>query len=791
MKMNREQLNLVMDGKQCHKSVNSTAHGLSIQAWNYEAREKEVDEQRAKHAAEVIALRKPRKIQPLALVDIDPQTTPLQQELFSAIPKDHYYFVESLIQKLPTKRQREHFRGLYLKELKSVKDDGSIAFRSGLKQITYANNFIRELVQDRLGLVFKQYRIDLTYLSKSLSEKWEWAKEHYTTQGEYFNYTPEITKAHDKAELLADKENYLPFYLIPNSKLEHLAEDVANIFQQIQVSYFTALAESGKAFSDRELESVLDEIYKKCGDLCESVGFPYYYWESYQAKTEKGEEPSQKSMETALNKAVCKKHWVRTFNKIQAQLLEHLRIACGEVNTKTPYVSNDHFSFYCGKQAEALRFLKNSILVNVENEEEQIELLDMWFRSNSNPIKRRYEMMTRLRGVEEWAEENGYQALFLTLTAPSSFHAQHSKGGRNKKWQGSSPKQTHNYLNKVWQEFRALLAKRKIDHKGMRVAEPHQDGTPHWHLLSYAPREHVEEFIELFKRKALELDGDEKGAAEHRCKVELCDKTKGSATAYIAKYIAKNIDGFDEDDLTSDEAPEIDFKDNAKRVKAWASLWGIRQFQFYGVGSVSVWRELRRCTLGNFEGDKFMEDLFIYADNAEYACFMDKQAKGNIKQAPVKPYYEETEENKYGVVNKKIKGLFNQFKQVVSEGVKFITTRLKSYRIERKSKAVNSAAPEQEQAQTNTGRSPAWTCVNNCNLSNSKGSESEISQKVAIFLRNHPEELKRLNNALILQAIPQKFITDYKKMSLILGGEIQLYGNARIIFNGCELVFTQ
>ncbi|WP_409500211.1 replication endonuclease [Mannheimia glucosida] len=789
--MNREQLNLAIDSEQSYKSVNSTAHGLSVKGWDYEAREKEVDEQRAKNVAELIELRKPRKIQPLALADIDPQSTPLQQELFSAIPKDHYYFVESLIQKLPTKRQKEHFRGLYLKELKSVKDDGSVAFRSGLKQITHANNFIRELVQDRLGLVFKQYRIDLTYLSKSLSDKWAWAKEYYTSQGEYFNYSIEISKEHDKAELLADKERYLPFYLIPNSKLESLAEDVANIFQQIQVSHFTALAESGREFSDSDLVKVLDEIYQKCGHLCESIGFPYYYWESYLNQIEKGKKPSQKAMETALNKVVCRKHWARTFNKIQAQLLEHLRIACGEVNAKSPYVSKEHFSFYSGKQAEALRFLKNSILVNVDNQEEQIELFDMWFRSNSNPIKRRYEMMTQLRGIEEWAEENNYQALFLTLTAPSSFHAQHSKHGRNKNWKGASPKQTHNYLNKVWQEFRALLAKRKIDQKGMRVAEPHQDATPHWHLLSYVPQEQVEEFIELFKQKALELDGDEKGAAEHRCKVELCDKTKGSATAYIAKYIAKNIDGFDEDGLTSDEAPEMDFKANSRKVKAWASLWGIRQFQFYGVGSISVWRELRRCTIGNFESDKFMEDLFIYADNAEYACFMDKQAKGNIRQAPVKLYYEDTEENKYGVINKKIKGIFNQFKQVVSDGVQFVATRMKSYRIERKSKAVNRATSEQEQAQTNTGHSPAWTCVNNCNPRNSKGSGGETSQQVVIFLRNHREELERLNNALILQGIPQRFITDYRKMSLIKGGEIQLYGNARIKFNGCEIVFTQ
>ncbi len=71
------------------------------------------------------------------------------------------------------------------------------------------------------------------------------------------------------------------------------------------------------------------------------------------------------------------------------------------------------------------------------------------------------------------------------------------------------------------------------------------------------------------------------------------DPAKGGAVGYIVKYIAKNIDGHQIGEKGNLEA-ETTASEGARRVRAWASLWGLRQFQQLSEPSVSVWRELRR-----------------------------------------------------------------------------------------------------------------------------------------------------------------------------------------------------
>lgn len=670
------------------------------------------------------------------------RATETQIELFTT-DKDAFFTVEKLVKQLPRQRQREYFRKLYLRVYKGVKDDGSIAFACGNKQRRTANLYLRHILGNRLKNVFAQYRINLGELAV-FKDSPEWllslegdlqevqSKKTKTAEDLAFLNEPLSERVHSAFAHYERKQvnqASQPFYLLSDNKLKNLAYDLALAFQGFQRSYVEFRAsqfnELGVVVGKSEIDAVFVDLYALCAHTAEAVGFPLKYATAFNKAKAKQHAFQMEKIDADLLRCIDEKYWLRLFRTTQKRMVEHIRIACGEVcKQKHSYVSFSAFMDWQRQCQKNVDFLKSMILQNVDDPEEQVELFGMFLRSDGNPAIRRLEMMNRLRGIEEWAEQEGNEALFLTLTAPSSYHAMLSEGGVNPKWNGANPRQTQAYLNRVWQQYRALLAKRSIGFYGMRVAEAHHDATPHWHLLFYVKSEHKQEVIELFKAKALEEDGDEKGAQKHRCKVEECDKAKGSATAYIAKYISKNINGFGNDGETSDEAPELELKDNARRVRAWASYWGIRQFQFYGGSSISVWRELRRLTQGKVSelDDEQLSLAQAAADEGDYKAYLEVQggAMAPRKEQPIKLYYETTTPNQYGEVRKQIKGVKNGFTltQIIS--------RLKKWSKVRK-------LAEQGEASNLARNARPWTCVSNCNLEQREQLTQDIQNLIKPF----------------------------------------------------------
>ena len=335
-----------------------------------------------------------------------------------------------------------------------------------------------------------------------------------------------------------------------------------------------------------------------------------------------------------LNRLSCSSWWHSNINKIR---LQHVEQATRNLN-----LVNKHASCYASNFAVENRNiqLKNSydyLSANqIVNEDGQTySLLEIYKKSVANPFIRKAELMTRIRGFEEVANQMGHAGEFYTITSPSKMHAVLSSGKPNPKFNNSTPKDVNEYFNNIWKLIRSALHKKSIQPYGFRVVEPHHDGTPHWHLLLFMHPSDVNTARSIFSKYALKEDGKERGAKAHRFKAVSIDPRKGSAAGYIAKYISKNIDGSDiSKDLYGNDA-----KPAASNIDAWSATWNIRQFQQIGGPSVTVWRELRRLKEST---QPEVVKAFIAADSGDWAAFVMAMGGAMLprRNRPIHPYYE-------------------------------------------------------------------------------------------------------------------------------------------------------
>lgn len=297
--------------------------------------------------------------------------------------------------------------------------------------------------------------------------------------------------------------------------------------------------------------------------------------------------------EGAVRRMIAPKWWTMRLRRAHARAVEAAAIDFGLVNrTRDVYVSNEGLAARGAQNARNAQALESTIARNLDTDQE-FTLAELSAKGPANKAIRRAELMTRIAGFERIAIASAHTGLFLTITCPSKMHAFKMVGSRairNTRYNGTKPDEAQAYLRGVWARIRAALARRGITLYGFRIAEPQHDGTPHWHLLVFYPPQHDKIVESIVRRYALEMDGDEAGAQEKRCDFKRMDAALGTAAAYIAKYVAKNIDGYKLDkDLIGNDALET-----SARVEAWASRWRIRQFQQIGGPPVTVWRELRR-----------------------------------------------------------------------------------------------------------------------------------------------------------------------------------------------------
>lgn len=313
--------------------------------------------------------------------------------------------------------------------------------------------------------------------------------------------------------------------------------------------------------------------------------------------------PQDKQLQAMVRRIGCEFFWRRQLRRAQVRKREAKEQAAGHIWAKAmPYCHDVTLARHTQRQAANRAILEGTEIENADGE--VLTLWDAVQASTANKSIRRGELMTRIRGCEEWANTAGMVGMFTTNTLPSRFHASLFTGGKNPKYDGSTPKDGQAWLSDKWAKVRAMLQRKKIGVFGFRVAEPHHDGAPHWHMLLWAASQWEAQRLAAILRSYWLMDeGDEYGAQDHRLKAEVIDPAKGGAVAYVSKYIAKNIDdagGVGDEGHMDYEGQQKQLIEGGKaqRVTAWASAWGIRQFQPIGQPPVTVWRELRRIEAG-------------------------------------------------------------------------------------------------------------------------------------------------------------------------------------------------
>ncbi|WP_404691994.1 replication endonuclease [Raoultella ornithinolytica] len=294
----------------------------------------------------------------------------------------------------------------------------------------------------------------------------------------------------------------------------------------------------------------------------------------------------------ALARMRCADWWQRKLWQLRNEWREELlRAACLVHRHASPYVSHDILLQKREQRRKAMDFFRNYDLVNEDGDTLSME--DVVLASASNPAHRRNEMMACVKGLELIAEMRGDCAVFYTITCPSKYHATLMNGKPNPTWDHSTVRKSSDYLVDMFAAFRKAMHKKELRWYGVRVAEPHHDGTVHWHMLCFMRKKHRRTITELLRRFAVREDraelGNDTGA---RFKSKLIDPRKGTPASYIAKYVSKNIDGRGLGDTISKDTGKT-LRDSAEHVTVWASLHRVQQFRFFGIPGRQAYRELR------------------------------------------------------------------------------------------------------------------------------------------------------------------------------------------------------
>ncbi len=253
-------------------------------------------------------------------------------------------------------------------------------------------------------------------------------------------------------------------------------------------------------------------------------------------------------------------------------------------------------------------------------------------------MKQRAELLAITRGIR--ALSHSRRAALVTLTAPSRFHRMRWNKAKavfekNPRWDGSTPAQAFEYLQKQWTRARAALKRAGIGQHWIMGVQPHKDETPHPHLVFF--EDDLEQLSAVLMRYF--RDQERERGDDHRVDVRELEGGALGGVKYVSRsilYVSRAAEHTDGEDEASAEA---------LATKQWASTWGIRRFRSSHTRK-TAWRLARRPDVLP-EGHEVREA----ARSNDYAEFVHAYAihAGRLLRVP--------DLNKYGERVRRVIGL--------------------------------------------------------------------------------------------------------------------------------------
>ncbi|EAS1940860.1 replication endonuclease [Salmonella enterica] len=384
-----------------------------------------------------------------------------------------------------------------------------------------------------------------------------------------------------------------------NALVDGDESDAALLAQDLAEFLCDEVEHLNRTLRDESAPELLGVLYSMAAGIAEHFKADPPEWSRFT-----GKKLTPEQLKIAISRMISVRFWSRHFRTFTRRWREHLYITVGDVRRQRSVICSPQWVQHWLASRKRGREIMAETDIEDEETGETLPLLSAVDASVSNNEKRRAEMLTRVKGLEELAaldrmsQDSDYVALFFTWTAPQQYHAWLETGRRNRKWNGASPRETQHYFTRTFKNFSTALTRRDIHIFGMHITESHHDGTPHWHGILFVRREQEATLREVFESYAnaenCPAHRPGKPPARSQLMIKPVDRRMGSPTAYITKHICRNLEGCapgGRDKETGRPWTEL-----ARHSAAWASLWGIKQFQFTGGPPVSVWRELRKLS---------------------------------------------------------------------------------------------------------------------------------------------------------------------------------------------------